>query len=592
MMPESSASLEVALEFWSAFDVEKKRSDIDEKALRMAELDQKSVKARSLLSASVKEARANKDAGQLRTCVKHFQKEVDSLTERAKYAEQCFMALYKQLYQAPDPVPGIRTAIELDKSGGEAKSTREMLSVYEKEFKGLKNQEVTIRRLEEANSLLKEEIVKAHESGMSDARSAWDAQKEEIVSIYKERENELVNQVSIYKREADEIRQAHARAQSQLCRAHDAEEAEELVRDGETLLLAEEVERLRLESERARHDRDEARGIIETLRGREVEEVGRACDWEGRVKRLGDQLDSCKFELSQSKVLLDKQKETIHNESLAKTRLESRITELQGVIDALPTSEEMVLLKRQVYVLQAVGFNALEDDMASTEMEKVLLSKNRRLEGDLARAHVEHSECKDRVEVLELDLAECESSLVEHTRTVRDLEKQLEYTYSMSTLTDHNDSEEQSRLDIVAGQRDRYRLRHQQLEEEQSILLSKLDSMKQEAGKLRTDNLKLYERLRFAQTSKGSGGDIETGDHMEKRYSAMYEDSHNLFNAFNKTQKQARYRSLTATDKITFQTAHICLGSKVLRKVLFFYAISLHVLVFITLWTHVMSPHC
>ena len=37
--------------------------------------------------------------------LRSFQLEVDGLTKRASYAEQAFLSLYKQLFEAPDPAP-------------------------------------------------------------------------------------------------------------------------------------------------------------------------------------------------------------------------------------------------------------------------------------------------------------------------------------------------------------------------------------------------------------------------------------------------------------------------------------------------------
>jgi homeobox protein cut-like len=85
--------------------------------------------------------------------LKAFQDEIDRLNKRAKYCEGAFFALYKSIYDAPDPAPLLERLIVSENSKGaqvlEIVKLKKELDEYEEEFLRLKNQEVTIRKLED-----------------------------------------------------------------------------------------------------------------------------------------------------------------------------------------------------------------------------------------------------------------------------------------------------------------------------------------------------------------------------------------------------------------------------------------------------------
>lgn len=103
-----------------------------------------------------KEFRKMSDSEKLNTVkdvIKAYQDEIDSLTKRAKASEKAFSELYKDLNQAPDPAKALTKALasrpKAAQSNLELQKLRQEISAYEKEFKMLKNQDVTIRQLEE-----------------------------------------------------------------------------------------------------------------------------------------------------------------------------------------------------------------------------------------------------------------------------------------------------------------------------------------------------------------------------------------------------------------------------------------------------------
>jgi homeobox protein cut-like len=78
----------------------------------------------------------------------------------------------------------------------------------------------------------------------------------------------------------------------------------------------------------------------------------------------------------------------------------------------------------------------------------------------------------------------------------------------------------------------------------------------------------------------------------ESKYAVLYEEKVNPFKAFRKRQKLQSYKKLSTSEKITLRVGQFCLSKKSVRSCLFFYALALHALVFITLWMHTVTDHC
>ncbi|KAK8616578.1 hypothetical protein V6N13_018123 [Hibiscus sabdariffa] len=91
-----------------------------------------------------------------------FWKEVDNLTKRAKFGENAFLNIYQKLYEAPDPYPALASIAEQDLKISELESENRKMKVELEEFRTeamhLKNQQATIRRLEERNRQLEQQV--------------------------------------------------------------------------------------------------------------------------------------------------------------------------------------------------------------------------------------------------------------------------------------------------------------------------------------------------------------------------------------------------------------------------------------------------
>lgn len=164
---------------------------------------------------------------------------------------------------------------------------------------------------------------------------------------------------------------------------------------------------------------------------------------------------------------------------------------------------------------------------------------------------------------------------------------------------------EPSMVDIIAGQRDRFRSRTLELEEDNRKLMEKIEKGMSDVDSLKNDNVKLYERLRFVQSYRQSNGSLgapanlnatstsidlgstgaeeEDGGGLLGKYRSLYEDMVNPFTMFNRRERHKRMSEMSAPERITLRAGQRALSTKTSRLVVFFYIISLHIFVALVL---------
>ncbi|KAK3083131.1 hypothetical protein FSP39_014842 [Pinctada imbricata] len=137
-------------------------------------------------------------------------------------------------------------------------------------------------------------------------------------------------------------------------------------------------------------------------------------------------------------------------------------------------------------------------------------------------------------------------------------------------------------LPIVQSQRERYRIRAQELEAHSLGQQQQISLLQNEIDKLRSDNVKMYEKIRFLQSYPKKGG---TGsEDAETRYSTQYEEKLDPFSTFSRKERQRKYMNLKPYDKVTLSMGRFIMGNKTARTFAFFYTVLLHSLVFLVLY--------
>lgn len=75
---------------------------------------------------------------------------------------------------------------------------------------------------------------------------------------------------------------------------------------------------------------------------------------------------------------------------------------------------------------------------------------------------------------------------------------------SIIVSPDQHQGAESSMLEIVSEQRNRFRKRLNEVEEENQNLKTTIDELKIERDKLKSDNVKMYEKIRYLENYRGN----------------------------------------------------------------------------------------
>lgn len=622
--------------------MEKERSGLDEQGLKIAENQETSQKNRRKLAENTrdfKKASSDEKLSLLNSLLKSYQEEVDNLTKRAKFGENAFLNIYQKLYEAPDPYPALASMTDQDQKLSELETeNRKMkleLEEYRAEAAHLKNQQATIRRLEERNRQLEQQMEeKVREMVEMKQRSmAEDSQK--TLEALKDRERSLQDQLRQATESVKNMQKLHESAQSQLFELRTQSEEDRAAKEVEVSLLMDEVERAQARLVSLEREKGDLRSQLQTTN----EDASKSSDYlessdilESSLNAKEKIISELNAELRNIESTLSSEREMHVNELKKLTTLlteqESALMELKKELQERPTQKLVDDLKKKVQILQAVGYNSIEAEdweLATngeemSKLEALLLDKNRKMEHELTQLKVKISEKTSVLEEAEKRIVELTSKVEEQQKLILKLEDDILKGYSStdrrgSLLNDWDiqeigsseasegsdprhasaDQDQSSMLKVICNQRDRFRARLRETEEELRRLKEKHEMLTVELEKTKADNVQLYGKIRYVQdyshdkiVSRGPkkyAEDIESGSSdVEAKYKKMYEDDINPFAAFSKKEKDQRYKELGLRDKITLSSGRFVLGNKYARTFIFFYSIGLHLLVFTLLY--------
>lgn len=160
-------------------------------------------------------------------------------------------------------------------------------------------------------------------------------------------------------------------------------------------------------------------------------------------------------------------------------------------------------------------------------------------------------------------------------------------------------------LPMIQAQRDRFKKKNTELEEELSKMYGSVKSLRQEVASLQKDNLSLYEKTRYVSTySRGGQGastsassyanapsstsvyassDTPSGLSMD-RYQSAYEARLSPFAAFKGRESARAYKRMSLPERIVFSLTRIIMANRTSRNLFAGYCFALHILLFVMLY--------
>lgn len=162
-------------------------------------------------------------------------------------------------------------------------------------------------------------------------------------------------------------------------------------------------------------------------------------------------------------------------------------------------------------------------------------------------------------------------------------------------------------LPMVQAQRDRFKQKNNDLEEELSKTYETVKTLRQEVSSLQKDNLGLYEKTRYVSTyNRGSSSSATPYGHKPNsssihidadtpsglslgRYKSAYEAQISPFAAFRGRESARAYKRMTLPERVIFSITRMVLANRTSRNLFAAYCLALHVFLFVVLYTMTMS---
>ncbi|XP_020629858.1 protein CASP-like [Orbicella faveolata] len=580
----AASSFQSMRNFWKEFSLPELQKSLDTTAAELADRQDESDTSRKKLvelSRDFKKNTPEEIRKKMAPLLKSFQAEIDALSKRSKASETAFLSIYKKLVDVPDPLPVLEQAVvqqqkvsKLQDYEIENKQLKETLEEYNTEFAEVKNQEVTISRLKEK--------LREYEDKMEDRVQARVKDKEkDMQKMFSDKERTLQEtQVSVAKKLGEAEHKA-ATLQAALDSAQSDLFDVKAKFDEVTAARSSEIEILEADVERANQRALSAERQVESLREELVaaqSALQNASD-SGRPSMV--RLQQMLIYLAISQLVSD-----VQHLQVTQSRLkESGANENKSSYNA-PFTDDFNLIS------MLFSFSGLQSENTSLKVENVDIT------GRYSELHSQYNEAvntvkeqKELITQLETDLlsvnalpsafrgqGEGEAGPPSEKELVSNAVQQA--VAPSVGLSGENVAME-SILPIVASQRERFKIRNMELEAQLRHNQQQISVLQNEVDTLRSDNVKLYEKIKFLQSypTKGAGGRDEEA--AVSRYSSQYEQRLDPFSAFNQREKQQRYLGLSPHEKVTLNLGRFIMSNKVARTIAFFYTLLVHLLVFL-----------
>ncbi|TPX71793.1 hypothetical protein SpCBS45565_g00954 [Spizellomyces sp. 'palustris'] len=600
---------------------------------------------------------------ELKGLLKAYQSEIDVITRRSKTAETAFLNLYKLLAEAPDPASLFETVsaqtaqlTELHSLQLANQQLRDELSQTKEQLAGMKKEEggmATLKaRLTRYEAMLDDMVNEKVTQKEAEMKVAMD----EKIRIYKETEYSLQRQLSQLKDQMTSLQTTHEVTQARLVDHSQKYDEEVAAKLGELEIVMVDLDRANLKVAQLERDNDILKADLSKYRGDDANGV----EWQDPTV-LSKKIQSLEADLSNHISESEKLQATIKTKEADYVK---RLSEMERdlarkTLEVAEYETKMVMyedydeIKRELDIVKSIEFDGLElDDNTdplstptspdlhsatpidttsshSNSLERLLLSKNKKLQSMLTAAKLALTNTQTELSDVSRRLEDSQSEAENSKALVRKLEEDLAKverfggsarssvgvvhgdglsalvsgaTLSPVVVSRSAEGSESSIVPILTSQRDRYRQRNAELEEQLRSHMATISDLRNEVDRLKADNVKLYERMRYAQTfstpDDDNGGSSNrrsrtsnhtsidmaayppgsTGD-VANKYRAAYETSLDPFAQFHTQEKARRVRDLNPADRAAFVFTRMVLSHRGMRWGFVIYCVGLHLLV-------------
>lgn len=600
--------------------------------------------------------------------LKAYQTFIDLLTNHSKSINSAFLQTYTTFSETPDPYPLLEAAVDsmlvsedtLPKITEENQRLQTSVSQLTSQ---LEDTEARLQTEREARRQLEENL----ETKVKEVESTWIAVLDEKKDNWVAKEKALEDKVENQERLLNEIKASYEVNQRLGKSGESEDEPRGHVTSAELEMVNSDLERtsIRLAEVEARNE--QLRLELAQAKSQASSQQASSLEDDPGYMRMRSENSSLIRKLDASRVEKEKLKRDLDTRLRG---LEREVNMLKEERDTLKAKVQKWTdyddIKQELEVLKSIEFSTgddeetkdLVDDADGSEvkgkgdtLEQLLLSRNKKLSDELTILRVSHQDLQTRLSDLQEELSRTNAELEKAQNLNEKLENDLatlqsehanafpsgasvagtyvsRYAPSVagrrpggrtsptsSIISGFNPRDSlggepmgggSGILPMITAQRDRFKKRNAQLEQELSNTHRTVSQLRQEVAALQKDNLNLYEKTRYVSTYNrssaatssssyahnpnpstiaiGGGGGGGGGDGGMDRYRTAYETNISPFAAFRGRESARAYKRMSLPERVVYSVTRMVLATRTSRNLFAAYCVALHLLVFFSLY--------
>ena len=585
-----------------------------------------------------------------KTLLKSYQTFIDLITTHGKESSSAFLQLYTTISDAPDPFPLLEASVEALVTAEDVvpRLTKENTDLRKRVDKLTQDLESTESQLQSERQGRKE-AEEGSGKKTDEVEDSWRKVLEEKENNWSTKEKTFEEKIESQDRLFKELRANYE--VSQRLGQHEQDNAAQKAASAELQLITSDLEKTsnRLAEVQARNEQ------LRIELAQMSSQSSKSSNDDAQVLRLQSEnssllrkMDNLRFEREAER---SSQADQIKQLGRQKESAQQESHDLRTRIQKYSDYDEV---KRELDMLRSIELSANDDgeDTEITEngtteknsLEQLLLTRNKKLSNDLTLMRVSHKEITEQLDELKTELDKTKIDLDESQKLSSKLENDLTQlqeeaasglpssgmsvagtyvsrypqstrrgrsspTSSIISGFDGNSRGDSFRsegggsgiLPMVQAQRDRFKQKTTQLEEELQKTYGIVSSLRQEVASLQKDNLSLYEKSRYVSAYSRTGTTSSAyDDHRHAgttnddggRWKAQYEANISPFAAFQGREASRAYKRMSVPERMVFSLTRIVLATRTSRNLFAGYCLALHVLVFFMLyWMSAATSH-
>jgi len=649
-----ATKLQGLTELWQEFDLPGTQRLLDDLAtLITTRQDDSDVSRKQLIELvrGFKKTNSDETRQTVAPLLKSFQNEIDSLSKRSKAAEKAFFDIYKKFCDIADPVPTLEYCMEsmkglqrLQDMEIETAQLRETLADYNIEMADLKNK---ARRVDEVETKLEEyrnNIEDKIDTEVKAKEEKLNSSMEEKIKVVEEEKARMEQKMAEGEQKTKGLQSLLDESQNEV---YELKSRQDEVKSS----VSDEVDLLMTDLDRANQRAGAAEREVVHLQEQLLkasEGMQRSGDGEDRVEEEGDQL-RCQLAVKDAEVvrLVEDVTKMTKREGELEARWRKKEEELGAAVakaqevrqvleQKLELQKDYETVKKDLTILKTLEFPAVVVEEDTRPLEVLILERSKALQAENSMLRLDKDRLVREVTTTKAEFEEAAGRAEKQEALVAQLEEHVEQLQTISTpyreeaegrcssdmlaealkvdshsmdnsvfersgslspcsplLSSPDGAGSSALLPIVQAQRERLRLRNDELETLALEQQQQVSVLSRQVADLQADNLKLYEKIRFLQACGGGvsrRGDVSVP--VETRYQDSYEQKLDPFSNFGKQEKQRKYGQLSVFEKVILSLVRFIVSNKTARLAVFFYAVLLHGLVFAVLYKLALTESC